>query len=135
MGDAGSYFVGFCIAVATLLATYAGYRSEGKHSILAPLLVMAVPFYDMLSVLWIRWREGRSLFQADKCHLSHRRVDLGLSKGQAVLTIYLLTTVCTMSALLLHQVDQVGAVVLVVVVCCVLILIAILESTARKRLT
>jgi UDP-GlcNAc:undecaprenyl-phosphate GlcNAc-1-phosphate transferase len=135
MGDAGSYFVGFCIAVATLLATYAGYRSEGKHSVLAPLLVMAVPFYDMLSVLWIRWREGRSLFQADKCHLSHRLVDLGLSKGQAVLTIYLLTTVCTMSALLLHQVDQVGTVVLVVVVCCVLTLIAILESTARKRLT
>ena len=135
MGDAGSYFVGFCIAVATLLATYAGYRSEGKHSVLAPLLVMAVPFYDMLSVLWIRWREGRSLFQADKCHLSHRLVDLGLSKGQAVLMIYLLTAVCTMSALLLHQVDQVGAVVLVVVVCCVLSLIAILESTARKRLT
>lgn len=134
MGDAGSYFVGFCIAVATLLATYAGYRSEGKHSVLAPILVMAVPIYDMLTVLWIRWREGRSLFQADKCHLSHRLVDLGLSKGQAVLTIYLLTMVCTMSALLLHQVDRAGAVILVVVVCCVLSLIAILESTARKRL-
>jgi len=134
MGDAGSYFVGFCIAVAALLATYAGYRSDGKHAVLAPLLVMAVPMYDMLTVLWIRLREGRSLFQADKCHLSHRLVDLGLNKGQAVLTIYLLTGVCTMSALLLHQVDRTGAVILVVVVCCVLILISILESTARKKL-
>jgi len=133
MGDAGSYFVGFCIAVATLLATYAGYRvgSPGPHAILAPLCVMAVPLYDMTTVLWIRIREGRSPFEADKNHFSHRLVELGLSKTQAVLTIYLTTATCGLAALLLHQVNLFGACVIVLLIVFVLLLISILESTRR----
>lgn len=134
MGDAGSYFVGFCVAVATLLATYTGYNSTTTHTILAPLCVMAVPLYDMTTVLWIRIREGRSPFQADKCHFSHRLVDLGMTKGQAVLTIYLTTATCGLGALLLSRVDFVGAVLIVLLIVCVLALIAILESSARRKI-
>ncbi|MFO0871466.1 MAG: MraY family glycosyltransferase [Pirellulales bacterium] len=134
MGDAGSYFLGFYVATATLAATYAGYQSPRPHAIFAPLCVMAVPLYDMTTVLWIRIREGRSPFQADKCHLSHRLVDLGLTKVQAVLTIYLLTLTCGLGALLLHRVDVVGAVLILLLIACVLTLIAILESTARRKL-
>lgn len=131
MGDAGSYFVGFCIAIVTLLATYAGYQAggPGPHAILAPLCVMAVPLYDMTTVLWIRIREGRSPFEADKNHFSHRLVELGLSKTQAVLTIYLTTATCGLGALLLHQVDLFGAIVIVLLIVLVLLLISILEST------
>lgn len=133
MGDAGSYFVGFSLAIATLLATFAGYSatSPGAHAVLAPLCVMAVPLYDMLTVLWIRIREGRSPFEADKNHFSHRLVELGLSKTQAVLTIYLTTATCGLGALLLHQVDLFGAFVVLLMVVFVLSLIAILESTRR----
>ena len=133
MGDAGSYFVGFCIAIATLLATFAGYSatSPGAHAVLAPLCVMAVPLYDMTTVIWIRIREGRSPFEADKNHFSHRLVELGLSKTQAVLTIYLTTATCGLGALLLHQVDLFGASVVVLLIACVLLLIAILESTRK----
>ena len=134
MGDAGSYFVGFCIAVATLLATYTGYQSPAKHGILAPVFVMAVPMYDMLTVLAIRIRERRSPFQADKSHLSHRLVDLGFTKVQAVLTIYLLTATCGLGALLLHRVDMIGAVIITIMVLCVLALIALLETTARRKI-
>lgn len=134
MGDAGSYFLGFYIATGTLLATYAGYQSPTPHAVFAPLCVMAVPLYDMTTVIWIRLREGRSPFHADKCHFSHRLVDLGLTKIQAVLTIYLLTLTCGLAALLLHRVDLVGAVLILVLVLCVLTLIAILESTARRKL-
>jgi len=134
MGDAGSYFVGFCIGVATLLATYAGYSAggPGPYAILAPLCVMAVPLYDMTTVIWIRLRAGRSPFQADKNHFSHRLVELGLTKTQAVLTIYLTTATCGLGALLLHQVDLLGAVVIVLLVVFVLSIIAILESTRRN---
>ena len=45
----------------------------------------------MLSVIIIRLREGRSPFEGDKRHFSHRLVDLGMTKKQAVLTIYLAT--------------------------------------------
>ena len=133
MGDAGSYFVGFCIAVATLLATYAGYKSTTQHAVLSPLCLMAVPLYDMTTVIWIRLRSGRSPFEADKNHFSHRLVQLGLTKGQAVATIYLTTVTCGLGALLLPRVDVVGAVIILVLIACVLALIAILESTGRRN--
>lgn len=134
MGDAGSYFVGFLIAVATLLATYTGYHSQSRHAVLAPLCVMAVPLYDMLTVIAIRLRAGRSPFEADKNHFSHRLVDLGFTKPRAVLTVHLLTITCGLAALLLHRVDGVGAIVVMLVVGCVLTLIGVLETTARRTL-
>ena len=132
MGDAGSYFVGFCVGAATLMATYTGYNSHDQHAILAPLCVMAVPFYDMLSVMWIRFRQGRSVFEADKCHFSHRLVDLGMTKGQAVLTIYLTTATCGLAALLLRRVDWFGAPIVLLLVLFTLLLIHLLESAARR---
>jgi UDP-GlcNAc:undecaprenyl-phosphate GlcNAc-1-phosphate transferase len=134
MGDSGAYFIGFLIACATLLASYTGYQGERRHAILAPLLVMAVPLYDMATVVWIRLRSGKSPFSADKNHFSHRLVDLGLSKPQAVLTVYLTTATCSLGALLLHRVDSVGAVLIVLLIACVLGLIAILETTARRTI-
>ena len=85
----------------------------------------------MTSVIWIRLSEGRSPFEADKNHFSHRLVELGLSKTQAVLTIYLTTATCGLGALLLHQVDWFGAIIVVLLIVMVLLLIAILESTRR----
>lgn len=134
MGDAGAYFIGFMIAIATLLASYTGYHSDKRHAILAPLLVMAVPLYDMTTVILIRLRAGKSPFAADKNHFSHRLVDLGLTKTQAVLTVYLTTATCGLAALLLHKVDTAGAVVIMLLVGCILSLIGILETTARRTI-
>ena len=136
MGDAGSYFVGFCIATCTLLATFTSYRGSQSqpHAVLAPLCVLAVPIYDTVTVIWIRLRQGRSPFQADKNHFSHRLVELGFSSSQAVLTIYLMTACCGLAALLLHRVDGLGALLVTLLVVCVLAVIALIESTARRQL-
>jgi UDP-GlcNAc:undecaprenyl-phosphate GlcNAc-1-phosphate transferase len=56
-----------------------------------PVLVLAVPLLDTATVMVIRIREGRPIYVGDRRHLSHRLVDLGLSKKAAVLVIYLLT--------------------------------------------
>ncbi len=133
MGDAGSYFIGFCLGVMTILATFSG-GGMPRHAILAPLCVLAVPLYDTLTVIAIRLREGRSPFEGDTSHFSHRLVALGLTKTQAVLTIYLTSSACGLGALLLHQVDLVGAVVIVLLIVCLLCVIAILETTAARRL-
>ena len=134
MGDAGSYFIGFSIAVATLLASYTGYHSQTRHAILAPLCVMAVPLYDMTTVILIRLKNGRSPFQADKNHFSHRLVDLGLTRTQAVLTVYLTSATCGLGALLLHRVDWIGATIIMLTVGCILSLIGILEATGRRAI-
>lgn len=131
MGDAGAYFIGFLVALCTILATFAGGSLPG-HAILAPLCVLAVPLYDTVSVVWIRLRQGRSPFHADKNHFSHRLVELGMSKPQAVMTIYLATATTGLGALLLHQVDRRGAAVILLMVLCVLALVAMLEAAARR---
>ncbi|MGD9646952.1 MAG: glycosyltransferase family 4 protein [Pirellulales bacterium] len=132
MGDAGSYFIGFVLAVATMTATFAG-GDVPRHAILAPLCVLAIPLYDTLTVVVIRLREGRSPFAADKNHFSHRLVQLGMTNTQAVLTIYLATATTGLGALLLYQVDLAGAAVILLLVACMLLLVTILESAARRR--
>jgi UDP-GlcNAc:undecaprenyl-phosphate/decaprenyl-phosphate GlcNAc-1-phosphate transferase len=132
MGDAGSYLIGFLIAVMAMLGTFAG-GSLPRHAVLAPLCVLAVPLYDTISVVCIRLRAGRSPFEGDKNHFSHRLVDLGLTKPQAVLTIYLTTAACGLSALVLHQVNPAGAITIVLSIVCLLAVIAILETTARRK--
>lgn len=134
MGDAGSYLVGFWIAVATLLSTYTGYNSETPHAILAPLCVLAVPLYDTASVILIRRRSGRSIFQADKKHFSHRLVELGMNRPAAVMTIYVATLTTGLGAILLPRTDAVGAAIIVGIVACVCILIAMLEILVYRRL-
>jgi UDP-GlcNAc:undecaprenyl-phosphate GlcNAc-1-phosphate transferase len=118
--------------MTTLTATFAGDHLP-RHAILAPLCVLAVPLYDTISVVWIRLRSGRSPFVGDKSHFSHRLVELGLSKPNAVLTIYLATATCGLGALLLRQVDLGGAIVVVLMVVCILALVAVLETVGRRQ--
>ena len=132
MGDAGSYLIGYLLAMATLTATFAG-ENIPRHAILAPLCVLAVPLYDTITVVFIRVRSGRSPFVGDKSHFSHRLVELGMTKTQAVATIYLTTATCGLGALLLHQVNGVGACVIMLLVACVLVLVGILETTGRGQ--
>jgi UDP-GlcNAc:undecaprenyl-phosphate GlcNAc-1-phosphate transferase len=91
LGDCGSLFIGYVLASLTLLERYVSHASSTYFPILMPVLVLAVPLLDTATVMVIRIREGRPIYVGDRRHLSHRLVDLGLSKKAAVLVIYLLT--------------------------------------------
>ena len=126
MGDGGAYFIGFLLACMTLGATYTGYEAS-RTTLFVPVLILAVPIYDTVSVVLIRLREKRSPFEGDKRHFSHRLVDRGLTKTQAVFTIYLTTAVCAAGALLLYQVNFFGATLIFTQTVFVLLLIAVME--------
>ena len=95
--------------------------------------MLAVPIYDTLSVMLIRLRQGRSPFVGDTSHFSHRLLALGMTKTQALLTIYLAAATCGLGGLLLHQVDGFGAVLVLLMVFCTLLLVAILETAGRRQ--
>ncbi|MGC8640011.1 MAG: MraY family glycosyltransferase [Isosphaeraceae bacterium] len=132
MGDAGSNFLGFLLGALTVVGTYYKSGLTSPFSVLVPLLVMAVPLYDTASVVLIRLREGRSPFQGDRRHFSHRLVARGLTPPQAVWTIDLVTLAGGLGALLLHREGAWGAGLIVVQTCCLLGVVAILEL-ARSR--
>jgi UDP-GlcNAc:undecaprenyl-phosphate GlcNAc-1-phosphate transferase len=127
MGDAGSYATGFLLAAGTLLTTYASGGQGREHAVLAPLSLLAIPLYDMVSVVAVRLLQGRSPFAADQQHLSHRLTRLGLSRRQAVQAIYLLVALTGAVSCALPHVPRNAAVGLVGLVACLLGLLGSLE--------
>ena len=99
--------------------------------------MLAVPLSDTLTGLVTRLRRGQSPFVGDKHHFSHRLVRLGMSKPQAVGTIYLTTATCGLGSLLLHQVNGTGACIILLLVGCMLVLVSeglcLAEATKECR--
>ena len=89
LGDSGSHLAGYLVAVLAILPHY--YSSKYPHTwaVLAPLFVLAVPLFDLASVVIIRWRRGQPFYIGDNNHLSHRLVRRGLTPVRAVAVIWL----------------------------------------------
>ncbi|MBW8039261.1 MAG: undecaprenyl/decaprenyl-phosphate alpha-N-acetylglucosaminyl 1-phosphate transferase [Planctomycetes bacterium] len=133
MGDAGSLVVGFFVAILTLRTTYYHEAESGRwYAVLMPLVVMAVPLYDFISVTMLRICQGKSPFVGDTQHFSHRLKRLGLTDTQTVLTLYLATLCTGLGAAFLYQVNLAGAIIIFTQTFMILAIIAILEKTAKN---
>lgn len=134
MGECGSSFLGYFLGTASILLTF--YRYDENQTFLpifAPLVIFSVLFFDTLSVIWIRKKRGRPISQADKNHLSHRLVSLGMTQKQAVLFIYLLTLCTGIGALLLGSLNVFGGMIVLFQVFIIIIIVGILELTGRNK--
>lgn len=85
MGDAGSQLLGFAVGVLSLRATQSG---NSVVSAATPILLLALPILDTLSVMVQRVSEGRSPFSADKNHIHHKLLAFGFDHHEAVMVIY-----------------------------------------------
>ena len=133
MGDGGSLVVGFFAAVLTLKTTYYHQAQSGHwFSVFFPLICMAVPLYDFLSVTLLRISQGKSPMVGDTQHFSHRLKKRGLTETQTVLTLYLATLCTGLGAIFLYQVNFLGAILIFIQTFMVLAIIAILEATGRN---
>ena len=136
MGDAGSLVVGFFVAFLTLRTTYYHQAQSGRwYAVLMPLVVMAVPLYDFISVTLLRISQGKSPFVGDTQHFSHRLRKHGLTDTQTVLTLYLATLCTGLGATFLYQVSLAGAILIVTQTFMILAIIAILETTGKNDKT
>jgi UDP-GlcNAc:undecaprenyl-phosphate GlcNAc-1-phosphate transferase len=136
MGDAGSLVVGFFVALLSLRITYYHEaQSRQWYPVLMPLIVMAVPLYDFMSVTVLRISQGKSPFVGDTQHFSHRLKRHGLTDTQTVLTLYLATLCTGLGATFLYQVNRVGAALILIQTILVLFIIAIFESTVKNDKT
>jgi len=133
MGDSGALFIGYILSIITILFTFiSDYRENRLFPILMPLIIFSIPLYDMLSVICIRLREGRSIFQPDKKHFSHRLTRLGMTKREAVLSVYLVTFSLSIAGTLLHYLTVATSVTVLVQVTALLLVIAVLESAGKR---
>jgi UDP-GlcNAc:undecaprenyl-phosphate GlcNAc-1-phosphate transferase len=85
MGDCGSQILGFSVAVLSVQLTQ---DPQVPLSSALPLLLLGVPIIDTLMVMTERILAGRSPFKADRNHIHHRLLALGLGHHEAVMAIY-----------------------------------------------
>lgn len=86
MGDTGALLLGFLLGVISILA---GSKSTSGVAILIPITALGIPILDTSAAIFRRLRKHRRLFLADREHLHHRLMRIGLSHSQAVLLMYL----------------------------------------------
>jgi UDP-GlcNAc:undecaprenyl-phosphate GlcNAc-1-phosphate transferase len=87
MGDSGSLFIGFLIAMGSLLQT----PRLSRALVITPIILLAVPILDTLLVSVSRRLRGQPITQGGTDHTSHRLVRLGMTESSAVLLLYAIT--------------------------------------------
>lgn len=87
MGDSGSMFLGFSLAVISVMETH-HHISGLLSSLIIPALILSVPIFDTLFVTTLRKLQGRRVFEGGKDHTSHHLVTMGLSQRKTVLLLY-----------------------------------------------
>lgn len=85
MGDTGSMFLGFVLAVVTVETSHKGRVAV---AMLTPVLALGLPILDTLLALARRAWFGQSLFAGDRQHIHHRLLASGLSHRNTVLVMY-----------------------------------------------
>ena len=132
MGDSGSLLIGFVLGVLTVRTTYLPPGvdiAKGWYSLFAPMIVLAVPLYDLIVVSFIRISRGNSPFIGDTNHFSHRLVARGMSRRTAVLCIYLVTASTSIAAIILPHVGSTfGAMLIFAQTFLILGVVALLEQ-------
>ncbi|WP_018248203.1 glycosyltransferase family 4 protein [Orenia marismortui] len=88
MGDTGSMFLGFMLGSISIIGTL---KSVTFITLLIPVLALGVPIIDTLLAILRRKLAGRPIFKADKGHLHHKLLELGLNQIQVVMIIYLIS--------------------------------------------
>jgi UDP-GlcNAc:undecaprenyl-phosphate GlcNAc-1-phosphate transferase len=105
MGDSGALFLGLVVGASALLATPGG-AGEVSATVVAPLLILALPILDTSLVILVRLAEGRPIWRGGRDHLSHRLVYVGLGERKAVAVLWTLAAACAAVAMLVVAVDD-----------------------------
>lgn len=96
MGDAGSNFLGYLLAVVALQTSRKGSTAV---ALLVPMCVLGLPLLDTALTIVRRTLLRQGLFTSERGHLHHRLLRLGLSHRQAVLVLYGVTAVLCLGAM------------------------------------
>lgn len=98
MGDAGSLFLGYMLAGLSVIGLTKG---AAVVSVFVPILILGIPIFDTLYAIVRRFINNQPIFEADKGHLHHRLLAIGLSHRQTVYAIYGLSGLLSASAIVL----------------------------------
>ncbi len=111
MGDSGSLLLGYVLATVSIIGLFKFYALV---SFVVPFLVVAFPLFDTTFAFFRRILKGQSPMHADRGHLHHRLIDMGLSQKQAVAILYSVSAVLGLVAVVLTTSGVMRAVLIIV---------------------
>lgn len=100
IGDTGSNFLGYCLAVVSIIGIAKTYTAI---VIVAPLIVLALPIFDTVFAIFRRLIKGHSLkaiIEPDANHLHHKMLKAGFTQKQSVLILYGITAMLGIFAII-----------------------------------
>lgn len=96
MGDTGALLLGFILSV---ISVEGAIKGAAAIAIIVPVLVLGLPIFDMIVSIIRRSIKGMPIMQADKGHIHHRLLDMGMSQRRAVIYMYIICIVLGVSAI------------------------------------
>jgi UDP-GlcNAc:undecaprenyl-phosphate GlcNAc-1-phosphate transferase len=113
MGDTGSMFLGYVLGVGAMRTSQ---KSSTAVAILVPIVALGLPIADTLLAMLRRALAGRPMFSADREHIHHRLLDLGLSQRRAVITLYGAAALLGAMAVILTLSDSVESILILIAI-------------------
>lgn len=110
MGDTGALFLGYGIAILSLLGLF---KSVTLFSFIVPIIILGVPVFDTTFAIIRRIVNKRPISSPDKSHLHHRLLALGLSHRNTVLAIYGLGVIFSVSAVVFSRTTLWGSILII----------------------
>ncbi|PNT90947.1 MraY family glycosyltransferase [Clostridium thermosuccinogenes] len=113
MGDTGATFLGFTLGVVSIQGTLKSYAAI---AIAIPVLVLGLPLFDTIFAILRRLLNHKPIMEADRGHLHHRLIDMGLSQKQSVVIMYILSAALGLSAIVLADKGALSAIILIIAI-------------------
>lgn len=102
MGDTGSQFLGFIIAIISLL----GFKNVTFNSLVVPIAILAIPIFDTMFAILRRFLKGESIGTPDKEHFHHQLLKMRFSIRTTVLIIYVIDIAFAATSILITLGDN-----------------------------
>ena len=116
MGDTGATFLGYILATMSIQGLFKFYAIV---SFAVPFLILGLPIFDTAFAFIRRIAHGQSPMRADRSHIHHRLIDMGLNQKQAVATLYVISTILGLSAVVLTTGGEEKAMLFFITLCVV----------------
>jgi len=116
MGDTGATFLGYILATMSIQGLFKYYA---VISFVVPFLILGLPIFDTAFAFIRRIAHGQSPMHADRSHIHHRLIDMGLNQKQAVATLYVISGILGLSAVVLTTGGEQRAMVFFLALCVV----------------
>ena len=133
MGDTGATFLGYILATMSIQGLFKYYA---VISFVVPFLILGLPIFDTAFAFIRRIAHGQSPMHADRSHIHHRLIDMGLNQKQAVAVLYVISAILGLSAVVLATSGEIKAILCLmalIIVCLIAVRVIFLPHMSDEE--